>query len=81
MQQADPSLQLLKALEDVANVTKTLEEERQRHQEKVNLHKKINRNDTPPSSQHNKVYELTALHDRIDNGIRLTGPRLKLFIH
>ncbi|KAA0709205.1 Shootin-1 [Triplophysa tibetana] len=35
MQQADPSLQLLKALEDVANVTKKLEEERQQHQEKV----------------------------------------------
>lgn len=38
MQQTDPSVQLLKALEDVANVTKTLEEERQQHQEKVNHH-------------------------------------------
>ncbi|XP_016409170.1 shootin-1 [Sinocyclocheilus rhinocerous] len=35
LQQADPSMQLLKALEDVASVTKTLEEERIQHQEKV----------------------------------------------
>lgn len=35
LQQADPSVQLLKALEDVANVTKTLEQERLQHQEKV----------------------------------------------
>lgn len=35
LQQADPSIQLLKALEDVAGVTKTLEEERIQHQEKV----------------------------------------------
>lgn len=35
LQQADPSIQLLKALEDVANVTKTLEEERIQHQDKV----------------------------------------------
>lgn len=41
LQQVDPSIQLLKALEDVASVTKTLEEERQQHQEKVN-HKKPN---------------------------------------
>lgn len=37
LQQADPSVQLLKALEDVANVTKTLEQERLRHQEKVDI--------------------------------------------
>ncbi|MBN3307944.1 SHOT1 protein, partial [Amia calva] len=35
LQQADPSIQLLKALEDVANVTKTLEQERFQHQQKV----------------------------------------------
>ncbi len=35
LQQADPSIQLLKALEDVASVSKTLEEERIQHQEKV----------------------------------------------
>lgn len=35
LQQADPSLQLLKALEDVANLTKTLEQERLQHQQKV----------------------------------------------
>ncbi|MBN3320623.1 SHOT1 protein, partial [Atractosteus spatula] len=35
LQQADPSLQLLKALEDVASITKTLEDERQQHQQKV----------------------------------------------
>lgn len=35
LQQADPSIQLLKALEDVANVTKILEQERLQHQEKV----------------------------------------------
>lgn len=35
LQQADPSIQLLKALEDVANVTKSLEQERLQHQEKV----------------------------------------------
>lgn len=35
LQQVDPSIQLLKALEDLANVTKTLEEERIQHQDKV----------------------------------------------
>ncbi|KAJ8394046.1 hypothetical protein AAFF_G00053900 [Aldrovandia affinis] len=35
LQNADPSLQLLKALEDVANITKTLEQERLQHQQKV----------------------------------------------
>uniref|UniRef100_A0A4W4G0N2 Shootin-1 n=1 Tax=Electrophorus electricus TaxID=8005 RepID=A0A4W4G0N2_ELEEL len=35
LQQMDPSVQLLKALEDVANMTKTLEQERLQHQEKV----------------------------------------------
>lgn len=35
LQQTDPSLQLLKALEDVANLTKTLEQERLQHQQKV----------------------------------------------
>ncbi|XP_016397352.1 shootin-1-like [Sinocyclocheilus rhinocerous] len=35
LQQGDPSIQLIKALEDVASVTKTLEEERIQHQEKV----------------------------------------------
>uniref|UniRef100_A0A671LMX1 Shootin-1-like n=1 Tax=Sinocyclocheilus anshuiensis TaxID=1608454 RepID=A0A671LMX1_9TELE len=35
LQQADPSMQLLNALEDVASVTKTLEELRIQHQEKV----------------------------------------------
>lgn len=35
LEQADPSVQLLKALEDVANITKTLEQERLQHQEKV----------------------------------------------
>ncbi|KAJ8015079.1 hypothetical protein DPEC_G00022400 [Dallia pectoralis] len=34
MQNTDPSLQLLKALEDVASVTKTLEQERMQHQQK-----------------------------------------------
>lgn len=36
LQNAEPSVQLLKALEDVAAVTKTLEEERLQHQQKVN---------------------------------------------
>lgn len=44
LQQADPSIQLLKALEDVANVTKTLEEERIQHQEKVGDGSKFNLN-------------------------------------
>ncbi|RXM95863.1 Shootin-1 [Acipenser ruthenus] len=35
LQQADPSVQLLKALEDVANVTKTLEQERLQRQRQV----------------------------------------------
>ncbi|KTF78589.1 hypothetical protein cypCar_00036916 [Cyprinus carpio] len=35
LQQGDPNIQLIKALEDVASVTKTLEEERIQHQEKV----------------------------------------------
>ncbi|MGH0127100.1 UNVERIFIED_CONTAM: hypothetical protein FKN15_043789, partial [Acipenser sinensis] len=35
LQQADPSMQLLKALEDVANVTKTLEQERLQRQRQV----------------------------------------------
>uniref|UniRef100_A0A671Q9E9 Shootin-1-like n=1 Tax=Sinocyclocheilus anshuiensis TaxID=1608454 RepID=A0A671Q9E9_9TELE len=35
LQQGDPSIQLIKALEDVASVSKTLEEERIQHQEKV----------------------------------------------
>lgn len=35
LQNADPSLQLLKALEDVSAITKTLEEERLQHQQKV----------------------------------------------
>ncbi|GLD66839.1 shootin-1 isoform X1, partial [Lates japonicus] len=35
LQSAEPSVQLLKALEDVAAVTKTLEEERLQHQQKV----------------------------------------------
>lgn len=35
LQSAEPSIQLLKALEDVAAVTKTLEEERLQHQQKV----------------------------------------------
>lgn len=42
LQQADPSIQLLKALEDVASVTKTLEEERIQHQEKVGETSKLN---------------------------------------
>lgn len=37
LQNAEPSVQLLKALEDVAAITKTLEEERLQHQQKVNL--------------------------------------------
>lgn len=36
LQNAEPSVQLLKALEDVAAITKTLEEERLQHQQKVN---------------------------------------------
>lgn len=36
LQSAEPSIQLLKALEDVAAITKTLEEERLQHQQKVN---------------------------------------------
>ncbi|CAL8332899.1 unnamed protein product [Gadus morhua 'NCC'] len=35
MQNAEPSMQLLKALEDIATVTKTLEDERLQHQQKV----------------------------------------------
>uniref|UniRef100_A0A3Q2TNJ9 Si:dkey-280e21.3 n=1 Tax=Fundulus heteroclitus TaxID=8078 RepID=A0A3Q2TNJ9_FUNHE len=35
LQNAEPSVQLLKALEDVAAITKTLEEERLQHQQKV----------------------------------------------
>lgn len=35
LQNAEPSVQLLKALEDVAAVTKTLEEERLQHQQQV----------------------------------------------
>lgn len=35
LQSTEPSIQLLKALEDVAAVTKTLEEERLQHQQKV----------------------------------------------
>lgn len=35
LQNAEPSLQLLKALEDVATITKTLEEERLQHLQKV----------------------------------------------
>ncbi|KAL4631514.1 shootin-1-like isoform X2 [Arapaima gigas] len=35
LQQAEPSVQLLKALEDLANVTKMLEQERLQHQHKV----------------------------------------------
>jgi len=38
LQQVDPSIQLLKALEDLANATKTLEEERIQHQDKVGNH-------------------------------------------
>lgn len=36
MQNAEPSVQLLKALEDVTAITKTLEEERVQHQQEVN---------------------------------------------
>lgn len=36
LQSAEPSVQLLKALEDVAAITKTLEDERLQHQRKVN---------------------------------------------
>lgn len=36
LQSAEPSIQLLKALEDVAAITKTLEEERLQHQQKAN---------------------------------------------
>lgn len=36
LQSAEPSIQLLKALEDVTAITKTLEEERLQHQQKVN---------------------------------------------
>lgn len=35
LQSAEPSIQLLKALEDVTAITKTLEEERLQHQQKV----------------------------------------------
>lgn len=35
LQNAEPSIQLLKALEDVAAITKTLEEERVQHLQKV----------------------------------------------
>lgn len=35
LQNAEPSVQLLKALEDVAAITKTLEDERLQHQQKV----------------------------------------------
>uniref|UniRef100_A0A3B3R125 Uncharacterized protein n=1 Tax=Paramormyrops kingsleyae TaxID=1676925 RepID=A0A3B3R125_9TELE len=35
LQQSEPSLQLLKALEDLAHLTKTLEQERLQHQQKV----------------------------------------------
>lgn len=35
LQNAEPSVQLLKALEDVSTITKTLEEERLQHQQKV----------------------------------------------
>lgn len=35
LQSVEPSVQLLKALEDVAAITKTLEEERQQHTLKV----------------------------------------------
>ncbi|KAI3351935.1 hypothetical protein L3Q82_020248 [Scortum barcoo] len=37
LQSAEPSVQLLKALEDVSAITKTLEEERLQHQQKVKL--------------------------------------------
>lgn len=35
LQNAEPSVQLLKALEDVSTISKTLEEERLQHQQKV----------------------------------------------
>lgn len=35
LQNAEPSVQLLKALEDVAAITKTLEDERLQHLQKV----------------------------------------------
>lgn len=35
LQNADPSVQLLRALDDVSTITKTLEEERLQHQQKV----------------------------------------------
>lgn len=35
LQSAEPSVQLLKALEDVAAITKTLEQERLQHRQKV----------------------------------------------
>uniref|UniRef100_A0A3Q4H872 Shootin-1-like n=1 Tax=Neolamprologus brichardi TaxID=32507 RepID=A0A3Q4H872_NEOBR len=45
LQSAEPSVQLLKALEDVAAVTKTLEEERLQHQQKVqNLEEQLEQN-------------------------------------
>uniref|UniRef100_I3J970 Si:dkey-280e21.3 n=1 Tax=Oreochromis niloticus TaxID=8128 RepID=I3J970_ORENI len=41
LQSAEPSVQLLKALEDVAAVTKTLEEERLQHQQKVKYEEQL----------------------------------------
>lgn len=41
LQNAEPSVQLLKALEDVATITKTLEEERLQHQQKVENHEVV----------------------------------------
>lgn len=35
LQNAEPSVQLLKALEDVSSISRTLEEERLQHQQKV----------------------------------------------
>lgn len=51
LQQTDPSLQLLKALEDVANLTKTLEQERLQHQQKVSTLE-------PLSAQHRGILVL-----------------------
>lgn len=41
LQNAEPSVQLLKALEDVATITKTLEEERLQHQQEVEKHEVV----------------------------------------
>lgn len=42
LQSTEPSVQLLQALEDVATITKTLEEERLQHQQKVEKYKESN---------------------------------------